>query len=354
VDENRRALGMTPARITTILALLTLPALCAPVLARLRGQLPGRTWGFLASLTCLVPLSAPWIVAGRVSPLVTWLVAIIGGIAMIRAIDWLASPRQQGNLIRVWLVLTVWPGLEIEDVGIRLRWTRALVRAVIWRSGAGAAGLAVGLALAAAGELLAGSRRGFLLDGALKSLEIYLLAGGANNLLVGTFAVAGFRVFDGFRYPILAHSILDFWSRYNVWIHRWLKRHIFEPVKARRRPALAVLAVFAFSGLVHDYFMLPCAPEVLGYQFVFFMVHGLGALAAFRLGRTFRALTGRRVPRALAIAATLAFVLLSAPIFIHSLDRVLDLHRHVGRAVLRSFAPPPRREEILTAQMPRK
>ena len=32
---------------------------------------------------------------------------------------------------------------------------------------------------------------------------------------------------------------------------------------------------------------------------------------------------------------TLAFVLLSAPLFIHCLDQVLDLHRDLGRWVLR-------------------
>ena len=159
---------------------------------------------------------------------------------------------------------------------------------------------------------------------------------GANHLLVGSFALAGFQLRDGFRYPILAHSVLDFWGRYNVWIHRWLKQHIFEPIGLkRRRPVLGILAVFATSGLLHEYLFLPVDRSVLGWQLAFFLIHGLGAIAGVGIGRVFRRISGRRTPRALAIAATLAFVLLTAPVFIHCLDRVVDLHRGLGAWVLR-------------------
>jgi hypothetical protein len=274
------------------------------------------------------------VVVGHASPLATWLVAILGGIGMVRTIDWLAHPRQEGDLVRVWLALSCWPGLAIEDVGIRLPRTGERHREVIRRGGAGLAGVAVGLALAALGQKLGVPDRGFWLDGSLKALEIYLMAGGLNNLLVGSFALAGYRIFDGFRYPILAQSVLDFWSRYNVLIHRWFKRHIFEPMARRRRPALGILAVFGFSGLAHEYIFAPVAPDLVGWQFAFFSLHGLGAIAGSWLGRFFRTVAGRRVPRSLAIAATLAFVLLTAPIFIHCLDRVFDLHRDLGAWVL--------------------
>ena len=78
--------------------------------------------------------------------------------------------------------------------------------------------VALGLALAATGQSLDVARYGFWFDGALKAMEIYLLGGGLNDLLVATLNLAGFRGTDAFRYPILAHSILDFWSRYNVWV----------------------------------------------------------------------------------------------------------------------------------------
>src|SRR5262249_28501992 len=147
-------------------------------------------------------------------------------------------------------------------------------------------------------------------DSSIKAMEIYLLAGGVNDLMVATFSLAGYRVSDAFRYPILAHSVLDFWSRYNVWIHRWLKRHVFEPIgRRRRRPVLGILAVFAVSGLLHEYLILVVIPELLGWQFAFFGLHGLGAISGAWLGRRYQAIAGRRTPRPLAIAATLGFVL---------------------------------------------
>jgi hypothetical protein len=327
--------GMTPTRLATMLAMLAMPALFAPFLARVRGRISARAWSSCATLLCFEPLLAPWIVSGRASPLATWLVAIAGGIVMIRATDWLLNPRLEGDLIRVWLALTVWPALEIEDVGIRLPRLKERAQEAFQRCAAGLAGMAIGLALAAFGQMRMVPDRNILVDSIFKSLEIYLLAGGANNLLVGTFALAGFRVFDGFRYPILAHSVLDFWSRYNVWIHRWLKRHIFEPLAQRRRPALGILVVFASSGLMHEYLFLPAVPEVLGWQLAFFMLHGLGSIVGFQFGRTFQAVLRRRIPRPIAIAATMGFVLLTAPVFIHALDRVVDLHRDVGGWVIK-------------------
>ena len=185
--------------------------------------------------------------------------------------------------------------------------------------------------MAATGQLLGLPDRSIWLDSLFKCLEIYLLASGSNHLLVAAFAAAGFRLTDGFRYPILAHSVLDFWSRYNVWIHRWLKKHVFEPIGRRgRRPVIGILAVFATSGLLHDYLMWLVAPDLLGWQFTFFGLHGLGAIGGTWLGRRYRAIIGRSVPRSLAVAATLGFVLVTAPIFIHCMDRVVDVHRDVG------------------------
>src|SRR5262249_21520133 len=85
------------------------------------------------------------------------------------------------------------------------------------------------------------------------------------------------------------------------------------------------LAVFGTSGLLHEYLFLPVDRTVLGWQLAFFFVHGLGAVAAAGLGLAYAHLTGRRVPRALAALLTLAFVVLSAPLFTHCLDQVFAL-----------------------------
>jgi hypothetical protein len=97
---------------------------------------------------------------------------------------------------------------------------------------------------------------------------------------------------------------------------------------------IGILAVFATSGLLHDYLMWLVAPDLLGWQFAFFSLHGLGAIGGTWLGRKRRSIGDRSVPRSLAVAATLGFVLVTAPIFIHCMDRVVDLHRDVGARVL--------------------
>lgn len=323
-------------RILAILSALGEPAVLAPLVAGLRGRLPAGCWRLLAAIVCLVPLSAPWALAGNARPLPIVLVTILGGIVMIKAIDWLERPRQEDDLVRVWLALSFWPSLEIEDVGIRIPGRHRRITMASWRLASGGMRIMLGLAMTAVGQSLGLPQRNVWLDSFFKAMEIYLLGGGANDMLVAAFALAGYRITDAFRYPILAHSVLDFWSRYNVWIHRWLKRHVFEPIgRRRRRPVLGILAVFTVSGLLHEYIILPAAPDLLGWQSAFFGLHGLGAIAGAGLGRSYRAITGRRVPRPLAIAATLGFVLATMPIFVHCLDRFVDFHRDLGGWVLK-------------------
>ena len=327
---------MTAARILAVLVALGFPAVFAPLLVRARRQIPRWSKRFCTTFICLLPLAAPWLLPGDSSPLVVWLATIAGGIVMLKAIDWLARPRQPDDLVRVWLALTFWPALQIEDVAVPLAGRKNRVALSLRRFAAGLPGTVCGLAMAALGQRLGIPARSVLLDSTWKTFEIYLLAGGANHLLIGSFALAGFQLRDGFRYPILPHSVLDFWSRYNVWIHRWLKHHVFKPIGLRRRrPVLGILAVFATSGLLHEYLFLPVNRNVLGWQLGFFLVHGLGAIAGVGLGRLFRRISGRRTPRALAIAATVVLILLTVPIFIHCLDRVADLHRGLGAWLLR-------------------
>jgi hypothetical protein len=267
---------------------------------------------------------------------VTWLFGIAGTITSIRAIEWLTRPRFASDRLRVILALTIWPALDIGEVGVRIPKLSTRISLSSWRLAAGLAGCAAGLALAALGHHFQVDSHGLLVDSTFKTFEIYLLAGGANHLIVAAFALAGYRITDGFRYPILARSVLDFWSRYNVMIHRWLKRNIFDPVRRRgRSPATAVLAVFAFSGFAHELLFVPAALDLVGWQLAFFMIHGAGAILGAGIGRAYQARARRRIPRPIGVAATILFVLLTAPLFLHCLDRLFDLHRDVGGLVLR-------------------
>jgi hypothetical protein len=326
---------MTATRLVAVLAVLAAPAVCAPVLVQRRSRFATWAWTVCACGICALPILAPWFSDRSRSPGSTLLIAIAGVVVMLKATGWLARPRQLHDPLRVALVLSIWPALEVDDVGIRLPALGERIRAVSLRLAAGVASLTCGLALATLGYRLDVRERGLLWDTSFKTAEICLLAGGLNHLLVGSMGLAGYRVRDGFRYPVLARSILDFWSRYDVWIQRWLKRYIFKPIVKRfRSPVTGILAVFAFSGIWHEYLFISAAPYLLGWQLAFFMLHGVGASAAARVGRSYQGVTGRRFPRALAVAATLVFVLASMPIFIHCLDPLFDLHQDLGGWVL--------------------
>ena len=57
--------------------------------------------------------------------------------------------------------------------------------------------------------------------------------------------------------------------------------------------------------------------------------------AGASLGRAYHALRGPSILSPIAVAATLAFVLATTPVFLHCLNRVFDLHRDVGELVLK-------------------
>jgi hypothetical protein len=104
---------MTAARIVGALALLGVPAALAPLLVRAGERTPISLRRMCAAMICAAPLLAPWLLVGRASPRSVCLVTIAGGIVMLKAIDWLASPRQTHDRARVWLSLSVWPALQL-------------------------------------------------------------------------------------------------------------------------------------------------------------------------------------------------------------------------------------------------
>jgi hypothetical protein len=331
---------MMAARVVLVMSALAVPAIFAPSLARSRGQAPSKLWLICAEFVALSPLLAPWALVGVGSSLCVWLVAIQAKIAMLKTIDFLTHRRPGISLVRARLFLTVLPGLAVEDMGRLIAQTERWQ--ILWRRLCAAIpGLSLGLILTALGQRLDLPSRAILLDSSFKTVEIYLLAGGLNHLLVAAFACAGFRLSDGFRYPIFARSVLDFWCRYDVWIHHWLKRNIFVPLGLRnRKPALAILTVFAYSGVAHEYLFVPVTTDLLGWQFAFFSLHGVAAISGHWLGRVYQKVMVRRVSRPIGVLATLGFVFATAPIFIHCLDRVLDLHRDLGAWVLRMTGYP--------------
>jgi hypothetical protein len=301
-------------RFVAAVASWALPILLAPVAARLRA----RHWRLIAA-TILVglPQAAPLLLGHR-WPLGTFLAAVYSGILGLKMVDLFGRAGPIPSYGRALIFLSFWPSLDRDRVMLPLRIGRA--RIVAGRLGRAAVDLAIGLAFLAA-DVAHGRMPGF--DYVLGLFEILFLGQAANHLMIAGFALIGYQVDDAFRYPVLARSILDFWSRYNVWIHRWLKRHVFDRVGGRRRPTAAILATFAVSGLLHEYLIVVALPDLIGRQLAFFLLHGFGGIAGARLGRVYRARRGRPVPWPLGAAAALTFMIATGYLFVSCLDRIV-------------------------------
>jgi hypothetical protein len=115
-----------------------------------------------------------------------------------------------------------------------------------------------------------------------------------NPLLMLVSGVWCQRSFDA---PVLAASPGELWSRrWNTTFRNAMHRHIFNPFrqafgKSTLSTSLAVLCVFAFSGVVHEVFILAGARSLAtfrryaGYNTAFFMAQGVVSLAVTQLSR---------------------------------------------------------------------
>ncbi len=54
------------------------------------------------------------------------------------------------------------------------------------------------------------------------------------------------------QHPVAMRSVADFWGqRWNLWFSDWFRRVIFRPL--RGKPVVALILVFAVSGLMHEW-----------------------------------------------------------------------------------------------------
>jgi hypothetical protein len=84
------------------------------------------------------------------------------------------------------------------------------------------------------------------------------------------------------RQPWLARGVADFWGRrWNLWFSNWFRHVIFSPL--RHRPLLALLLVFAVSGVMHEWVLnvplfFATGRALFGTMMVYFLLQGVGVL----------------------------------------------------------------------------
>jgi hypothetical protein len=86
---------------------------------------------------------------------------------------------------------------------------------------------------------------------------------------------------------VLAKDLSDFWGRrWNTWVRDFFFTSLFQPM--RRHPVSALLAIFFFSGVLHEAiidvpFWCFSGRNLLGYQVLYFMIQSLGMLVDHQL-----------------------------------------------------------------------
>jgi len=87
------------------------------------------------------------------------------------------------------------------------------------------------------------------------SIQIYCDFSGYSDIALGAARVMGFRLMENFRFPYLAQSISEFWSKWHMSLSTWFRDYVYIPLGGNRkgltRAALNTLAVFGISGLWH-------------------------------------------------------------------------------------------------------
>jgi hypothetical protein len=150
---------------------------------------------------------------------------------------------------------------------------------------------------------------------------IVMTAFGQASLAV--WRLMGLRVRPLVRWIWMARTPADFWRRWSWPIHLWLYRYIYLPSGGRRRAVGAVLAVFAFSAILHEVLAFVAIGRVTGHQSAFFAVSAAGVLASPMLEGIGRC---GAVGGALIRLVTLAFLAASATLMFGTIDAVIPLY----------------------------
>jgi hypothetical protein len=139
------------------------------------------------------------------------------------------------------------------------------------------------------------------------------------ELYVVVTRLFGGAIIEANNRPWLAVTPADFWRRYNRIIGQFLHDNVFHALNSKHHSGRALMAVFAVSGLLHEYVFWLAVERAAGLQMVFFMLQGTAVV-----------LTARVKPRREAAVwwrlATWGFMLLTSLIFFISFDLMFPVY----------------------------
>ncbi len=146
---------------------------------------------------------------------------------------------------------------------------------------------------------------------------LYINFSGFTDIAIGAGWMFNLDLTENFRFPLIAHSIQNFWQRWHLSLSKFITAYMFKPMLRRTgKTALSLIVTFTLIGLWHK--------ASLGYLF-----WGIGHGSALALTAWYRAKQRPPLPlphvvrRAGGIVITLTFVSLMSTIANQPSNRVL-------------------------------
>jgi hypothetical protein len=126
----------------------------------------------------------------------------------------------------------------------------------------------------------------FLLQHVPIAVSLFCLVVAVLDSLVALTRLLGGQVVDANDRPFAARTPAEFWRRYNRLVGQFLHEDFFKPMRGLRHPVRSTLAVFAVSGLLHEYLFWMAIGHSAGLQMSFFMLQGCGVALTLRVKPT--------------------------------------------------------------------
>lgn len=164
-------------------------------------------------------------------------------------------------------------------------------------------------------------------------VEYYFLCVGLVNIGVGIHRMMGYRVEGFFLEPTRAGSPGEFWARWNVPVHEWLKYNVYKKLGGHRHPYRGLFTTFLASGMFHEYIISLASNTLNGFMVAYFMTQFLFVVLSVSLhhllDRYLPIYSRVRLARPFVSVKrflTVCCVLLPVPLFIHNFKKVFPLH----------------------------
>jgi hypothetical protein len=253
----------------------------------------------LAALLVAAMFVVPWIVAADL--LQRALACFVAAVGAMKVLQIAVRPARWPPRLRIWHVLDPIDVRQARPVASALD-REALARVLVYSliAALGIFGLLLSSRLASPVQLPARV--------AFAAAIVYGMAEAASWLVVAAHRLFGLDVPPIHEAPILSRSLQDFWSaRWNRVVNGWMREVVFRPLARRRGAALALLAAFVASGLLHAWLAAPIGATAAAMVGTYFLVEGAAVLAERRMGI-------ERWPIAAARAWTVAAVLVPLPL----------------------------------------